>query len=141
VAFNYYEPFFEVKRKYNLDIYPSEDIKIAMVFSKMGLEEQSKQLLSEFKEYAENDQSIYKNLNLATYYSYIGETEMALDNLEVFAQQDNYHYWILLFLEMDPAMDTIKDLPRFKKIFSDLEKKFWDYHHRVEETLEEESLL
>ena len=64
-------------------------------------------------------------------YSYKGDTKKAIEQLELFSQQDNYDYWVIVFLKMDPLMDNIKDLPEFKKIFSDIENKFWKNHKQI----------
>ena len=92
-------------------------------------------------EYAENDRSIYKDLSLAVYYSYKGNTQKALEHLKLFSQQDNYHYWTILFLEMDPLVNNIKELPEFKQLMDAIEKKFWENHKKIKATLEEKKLL
>ncbi len=140
-AYVYYKRFIEIKEALNLDIYRGEDAKIAVVLSRMGLAEESEKYLLNFKEYAENDKSIYKDLSLAAYYSYKGDTEKAIERMKLFSQQDNYHYWIILFLEIDPLMDNIKDLPEFKKLFNDLEIKFWNSHNQFKASLEEKGLI
>ena len=140
-AYRYYKKFIEIREAYNLDIYRSENDKIGVVLSEMGLIEESKKIFKEFKNYAENDKSIYKHLNLAVYYSYMGETEKAIENMKLFSKQNNYHYWTILFLEMDPLVDNIKDLPEFKKTFSDIKTKFWTYHKQIKASLEEKELL
>ena len=140
-AYRSYKKFIEIREAYNLDIYRSENDKIGVVLSEMGLIEESKKIFKEFKNYAENDKSIYKHLNLAVYYSYMGETEKAIENMKLFSKQNNYHYWTILFLEMDPLVDNIKDLPEFKKTFSDIKTKFWTYHKQIKASLEEKELL
>jgi hypothetical protein len=42
---------------------------------------------------------------------------------------------------MDPLMDTVRDLPEFKKILSELESKFWKNHEQIKESLENKGLL
>ena len=73
----------------------------------------------EFKEYADNDQSIYKHLSLAAYYSYRNETEKAIEHLGLFSEEDNYFYWITIFIPIEPMFDNIKDLPEFKAIMNE----------------------
>ena len=65
----------------------------------------------------------------------------AIEQMKLFSQEDNYHYWILLFLKIDPLIDNIKDLPEIKKILSDIETKFWNYHNQIKDSLEEKGLL
>jgi len=73
----------------SLDIYRYENNKIAVVLSQVGLIEESKKYMEDYKNYAENDKSIYQQLSLATYYSYSGDTDKAIEHLKLFSQQDN----------------------------------------------------
>jgi hypothetical protein len=65
----------------------------------------------------------------------------AIENLRTFSQQDNYFYWLILFLEPDPLMDNIRDHPEFPEILEDIESKFMDYHDRIKDSLQEEGLI
>jgi TolB-like protein/class 3 adenylate cyclase/Tfp pilus assembly protein PilF len=140
-AYKYYKKFIEIKEAWNLSIYNSEDLKIAVVLDKLGLKEESERYFTKYKEYAENNQSIYRHMNLATYYSYKEETEKAIEHLELFSEEDNYFYWVLVFTDIDPLMDNIKDLPEYKKIMKKIDDKFWDYHNRIKSNLEEKDLI
>ena len=140
-AYDYYKKFIEIKEALNLDIYRGENAKIGVVLSKVGQTEESEKYFNDFLDYAENDKSIYKHLSLAVYYSYKGDTKKAIKQIKLFSQQDNYYYWIIIFLEMDPLIDNIKDLPEFKKILSDIEIKFWNSHKQIKASLEEKELL
>ncbi len=140
-AYYFYKKFVDAKETYQLSIFPSEDAKISIVYAYMGLNEESEQLLDNYFEYAQNNQSIYKNLSLASYYSVTGNTEKALEHLRLFKNEDNYFYWLTLFLEMEPLMDHIKDHPEFKKINKELIDKFWDYHAEIRTSLKEKKLI
>ena len=140
-ASQYYKKFTAIKKAYKLDMLPGEDVKIAVVFEKVGMKAESDALFNAYLEYAENDRSIYKDQSLAVYYSYKGDTQKALEHLKLFSQQDNYHYWPLLFLEMDPLVDNIKELPEFQQLMDGIEKKFWENHKKIKATLEEKKLL
>jgi len=140
-AYKYYQKFLAIKKAYNLEMYRAEDAKIGVVLSKLGLTDESKEKFRDYKEYADNDQSIYKHLSLSVYYSYQGDTKKAIEHLKLFSQQNNYHYWIILFLEIDPLVDNIKDLPEFKKILDDIKTKFGKYHEGIRESLKDKGLL
>ncbi|MBA7539879.1 hypothetical protein ES705_32164 [subsurface metagenome] len=140
-AYHYYKRFLEIKEAQNLDIYRYENDKIEVVLSKMGLIEESEKYFNDFKDYTENDISINRHLNLSMLYSYRGDTKRAIEQLELFLQQNNYDYWVTVFLKMDPLIDNIKDLPEFKKILSDIEIKFWNSHKQIKASLEEKELL
>jgi TolB-like protein/AraC-like DNA-binding protein/Tfp pilus assembly protein PilF len=140
-AYRYYKRFIETREAYQLDIYRYENAKIGLVLSKMGMKEKSDSFFVDYKVYAENDRSLYKHLSLAMYYSYKGNTEKALEELELFSQQDNYAYWTILFLKIDPLIDSIKDLPETRKLLNEMETKFWDHHRHIKATLEERGLI
>jgi len=140
-AFRYYKKFTDAKRAYNLKIYPSENAKTGVVYAEVGMIEESKLMFEEYKYYAENDHSIYKHLSLAMYYSYMNDSENAIEHLKLFSEQDNYFIWTILFLEIDPLVDNIKDLPEFKNIMKDLESKFWDSHNQMKATLKKKELI
>ena len=140
-SYRYYSKYNDIKKQYSLDILSGEDAKIALVYAEMGFKDESERLFNEYKIFADNDQSIYKHLSLAVYYSYHGETGKALEHLKIFSQQDNYFYWILLFLEMDPLVDNIRDLDEFSETMSEIESKFYEYHDQVRASLEEKGLL
>jgi len=140
-SYRYYKKFIDVKKAYKLQMYSSENAKIGLVYSKMGLAEESQELFKEHMDYADSDQSIYKYLSLAMYYSFENDPNKAIEHLKLFSDQENYFYWTILFLEMDPLIDNIKDLPEFKKVMKDIESKFWDSHYQMKATLKEKGLI
>ncbi|MGZ2371645.1 helix-turn-helix domain-containing protein [Ancylomarina sp. YFZ004] len=140
-AYKYYKHFIAAKEKYNLSIYPHEDIKIGLVLAKLGLAEESEKHFNDYFNYATKDKSIYKNLSLAMYYSQKGDAKKAIKHLELFSMEDNYQYWILLFLKIDPLIDNMKDEPEFKLILNKIESKFWKRHKQLKKSLDKKGLL
>jgi len=140
-AYQYYQKFLSMKTALNMDIYPFENAKIALVFSEVGLKEQSHTLLEEYLTASRQDNSIYKHLSLAAYYSYQNEPNKAIEHLKQFAQQGNFHYWIILFLKQDPLIDHIKDLPEFKRLYKEMEIKFWENHRELKASLKSKHLV
>jgi TolB-like protein/AraC-like DNA-binding protein len=139
-AYQYYKRFIELRETWKLDIYKPENLKIAIVLSKKGLDKKSEEFLKSFKNYADNDRSIYKHLSLAAYYSYGGDVQKAIEHVTLFSKEDNFQYWVLLW-EMDTAFDPVKDRPEFKKAMHDIETTFWDTHNEIKATLDEKGLL
>jgi tetratricopeptide (TPR) repeat protein len=139
-AYRYYTKFIELKERQQLDIYRTEDLKIAIVFSKMGMQEESEKYAKSFKEYADRDKSIYKSLFLSGYYAWRGDATKAIEQMKIFSEEDNFQYWILL-LPKDPSNESIKDLPEFKKVMKDIETRFWNNHKKLRTKLEDEGLL
>ncbi|MBN2598195.1 hypothetical protein [Labilibaculum sp.] len=85
--------------------------------------------------------SIYQNASLAVYYAQKGDTKKAIEHLDLFSKGNNYQYWFLLFFEIDPLVDNIKDLPEFKKIMKRMKTTFWNDHKKIKLSLEKKELL
>ena len=110
-AFDYYEKFVKAREINGLDIYPQEDVKIAFVYQNKGYEAQAAKFFNAYTGYCEKDQSIYKSASMAVKFAYEGKNDKAIKQLKVFATQDNYQYWMLLFLEKDPLIKGLKSQP------------------------------
>ncbi|WP_146192271.1 hypothetical protein [Marinilabilia rubra] len=140
-AFYYYEKFVNAREKFGLDIYPQEDVKISIVYRKKGLEAQAAKFFNDYTEYCKKDQSIYKSASMAVKYAYEGENGEAIEQLKIFATQDNYQYWILLFMELDPLIKPLKSHPEFDGIIQKIKDRFWEKHNILEKLLENKGLL
>jgi predicted Zn-dependent protease len=140
-AFYYYEKFVNARVRFGLDIYPQEDIKIAIVYHKKGLDTQAKEFFNTYAEYCEKDNSIYKSASMAVKYAYEGKNDKAIEQLKVFATQENYQYWILVFMEMDPLIKPLKNSPEFDKVMQKIESRFWDKQKKLKKLLEKKGLL
>jgi len=140
-ALIYYEKFVVARKKYNLDIYSNEDIKIGMVYEKAGLDEQASKFFASYAEHCENDESIYKPASIAALYTHEGKIDEAIEQLKVFETKSNYQYWILLFMEIDPVFKPLKNHPEFNEVMQKIEDQFWDRQHQLKKSLEEKGLL
>ena len=140
-AYKYYRRFIDIKEAYNLDMYNSENAKIGVVLSKMGQTEESEKYFNLYKDYAENDKSVYHDIGLSLYYSFHGDTAEAIRYLRSFSQEDNYFYWTLLFTDIDPLVDNIKDLPEYKALLTEIETRFWEKHAATRTEFEKKDLL
>jgi TolB-like protein/AraC-like DNA-binding protein len=140
-AYAYYEAFNRAREQYKLDIYPNEDAKIAVTCDKVGRKEEAKKYFDRFLLYAEQDHSLYRNLSISAYYAYHGDTVQALNYMELFTNESDFQYWILLFFEMDPLVDHISQLPEFKVLFKKITSTFWDQHEAIRSSLEKQGLI
>lgn len=140
-AYTFYKKFLEIRDVQGLVVYRHENAKIAVVMREMGLDEESDALFRDYMEYAENDQSVYKHLSLAMYHANRGDPDSALEHLELFSGQEHFHYWTILFLEMDPLVDPIRDHPEFSRVISKIKVSFWKHHRQIRESLEQKELL
>ena len=140
-AFTYYKKFVEARKQRSLNIYPQENAKIALVYKKMGLQEQAADFFKGYAEYCEKDQSIYKSASTAIKYAYEGKIEPGIEQLKVFALQDYYQYWILLFLEKDPLIKPLRSHPDYKETVQKIKDRFWENQAELRISLEEQGLL
>ena len=141
-AYSYFSKMTEICEDQGLDLYHGEKAKIGLILSKLGMEKESEVYFQEYLEFAENDPSIYRDLSLAVYYSYMGNTERALEHMELFSEQEKYPYWYILFLEMDdPLFENVKGNPEFQKIMREINVKFWKYHKEIKDSLKKKGLL
>ncbi len=139
-AFFYFKEFVTTREEYGLDIYLQENIKIALVYKKMGLESEAENFFISFSEYCKEDQSSYKSANMALKYAYEGKIDQAIDQLRRFSEVDNYQYWFLL-IEDEPLFEPLKSHPDFGDIIQKLKNRFWENQARLKEKLEKEELI
>ncbi|MBT8211207.1 MAG: helix-turn-helix domain-containing protein [Eudoraea sp.] len=140
-AFAYYAPFVKAREQYGLDIYNSENIKIGRVYEQMGLEEEAASFYESYAAYCDKDESIYKSASTAGKYAQQGEYDKAIEQLKIFAKQDNYQYWILLFMEKDPILEPLKRHPEFEGVMTKIKTRFWENQAKLKNSLEEKGLL
>ena len=140
-AYTYFKHFVDMRKSLNLNIYAHRDLEISYVFEQKGITDESQTLLKDFRFFAENEESIYQHMFMGLYYAYLGDKQQALKHLWLFTEEENFQYWIILFLPLDPVVDGIKDDPEFKAVMEKLEKKFWDSHAKTRSMLEEKDLL
>lgn len=140
-ALFYFEKFIKAKEKLGLNIYPNEDIKIGMVYKKMGLDEQAAPFFKAFADFCETDQSIYKSFSLATKYVQEGKNDQAIEQLKIFATQNNYKYWVLVFMDIDPTMNSLKSHPEFDEVMQNIKDRFWENQEKLRKSLEEQGLI
>ena len=140
-SYKYYKPFVDIRGAYHLNVYDSENAKIGFVFKEMGFIAEGDSLLERFRIYAENDGSVYKDINLALYYSTQNEPEKAIEHLKQFSGQSNYFYWTVLFTPIEPVFNNLKNYPEFLEINNVLEKRFTNWHNQIENSLKQANLL
>jgi tetratricopeptide (TPR) repeat protein len=98
----YFQAFIEARERYNLNIFRNIDGEIGFVFAQVGKHKESKEFMVKFRNYIDSNPTFAKNVELAMYYSYIGETEKALDHFEMYTKDDKVNYWSILFLKTEP---------------------------------------
>ena len=140
-AFQYYKEFVQAREENNLNIYFEENGKIGLVYEKMGLEEEAADFFKAYADYCERDESIYKSASMALKYAHEGKVGEGIEQLKVFATQDHYQYWILLFLEKDPLIEPLKSHPEYKETIQKIRDRFWEDQAKLKTSLEEQGLI
>ncbi len=140
-ALLYYEKYIDLLATNKIDLYPAENIKIAYTYDKMGFSKKAEQYLNKYIDYLENDESIYKEAGLAVLYLYKNEPDKAIEAYAEFGLQDDFQYWVLLFLKEDPLLKRLQSHPKYEETIKKIETQFWENHKRLKGTLEDEKLL
>jgi tetratricopeptide (TPR) repeat protein len=140
-AYYYYKKFNALREQRKLDVYKHENLTIGYVYEQMGFKKEAKELVESFRLYSQTDKSLYKDLGISMYYSYVGDTKKAIEHLKLFSKEEDYQYWVILFLYSDPIIKEIKELPEFKKIMKGMEDRFWERHKELEVILKEKELI
>jgi hypothetical protein len=140
-AFYYYDKFEKIKESNGLNMYPQENLKIGLVFDKMGLQGKAEGHYKAYAEYCENEQSIYKPVSLAMKYLYEENPNLAIEQLKLFATKNNYQYWVLLFIEEDPLMKTLKSHPEYHQVIQKIKDRFWENHNQLKKSLKDKELI
>jgi TolB-like protein/AraC-like DNA-binding protein/Tfp pilus assembly protein PilF len=138
-AHAYYEKYLSLKETYRIDLFSSEDLNIAIAMDKLGHHDKAIPFVKNFRTFAENDRSLFRNIFMASYYAYQKDNKKAMEYLKLFASGNNFQYRFL-FLETDPVFEDIKHLPEFKEVMRTINKKFKDTHEELKFTLERNPL-
>ena len=140
-AYRYYKRFVTVRQENKYGVFPQEYLKISDVFARMGETEKAAEFFALYADYCERDQSIYKGASTALKLAYEGKIEEGMEQLKLFATQDDYQYWILLFMEEDPLMKPLRTHPDYPETIQKIHERFWKNQAKLKVYLEENRLL
>ena len=140
-AFYYYNKFVKIKETNGLNMYPQENLKIGLVYDKMGMQDKAESYYKAYAEYCENDQSIYQPVSLAMKYLHEGKPNLAMEQFQIFATKSNYQYWVLLFLEEDPLIKSLKSHPDYDAVIQKIRDRFWENHNQLKKSLKDKELI
>lgn len=140
-AWEYYEKFVKYKEAWQLAIFPGEDVKIGYVLKKLDRVEEANKYFDRFLEYAQNDQTIYADLNMTAYYAATGEVKKGIEYMQKFTEQKDYLYWLVLFLDKDPIMLELSSDPAYDDIVKDITENFWTQHKETRRMLEDQGII
>ena len=67
-----------------------------------------------------------------------GDKDAAIDALQQFAnEEDDYFFWIVIFLRHDPILQSLSDHPKYEAIMSQLDQQFWSGHEQLKNDLKD----
>ena len=125
-------------KRFGLDVFKHEYLRIGMAYAKVGQMEKSKAYLEAYKDFADQNQTMYKDLFLASYYNYFGDAEKAATHLKRFVkEQKNYPYW-LLFMDTDPTSSSMTKNAACNAALKEIKRKFWEEHEALKDKYIEE---
>jgi len=140
-AYRWFSILLMVREQLGLSAYTGEDAKIAETLQRIGMHKEAAQLFENYRRWAEENESIYKDLSLSVYYSATNDKQQALAHLKRFSELDHYHYWILLFLKIDPLYDNLQDEAEFHRMLQVIEDRFLKTQASFKKRLTEQGLL
>jgi TolB-like protein/AraC-like DNA-binding protein/Tfp pilus assembly protein PilF len=136
-----YTHLLEKKKQYKLNIYPEANLNIAVVYRENGKKAASDSLAEAYRLFVEADNSQYANLNKAFLAAYNKDYKMAVSFLKQFSKEEDYFYWILLFLDKEPLFQPIIDEASFQRINKRIARKFWKKHEKLKQELLAKGLI
>jgi len=140
-AYHYYEKLVKRRSENNLEVFTGENGKIALVYEKMGFNEEASFFFKSYAEFWKKDPSIYKSLNMANVYTYEGRFDLAIEQLKTFATEDNYQYWVLLFLKNDPLLKPLKSHPEYEFVLKKIKDHFLENQVNLKKSLKHKGLI
>jgi TolB-like protein/AraC-like DNA-binding protein/Tfp pilus assembly protein PilF len=140
-AYKYYEIFNTIKNKRKIDLYPHEDLKMAICYEKMGFLKDAKQFYDIYATYCENDKSIYQSASLACKHIYDGNNDDAIAQFKIFSGKSNFQYWMVVFLEQDPLIKKLRSHDEYQTTIKSIKDKFWEDHREIKKTLKQNNLM
>lgn len=139
-AFKYYQIFLTLRERFQLEIYQEDFLDAGIVYTRKGLKKEGEACVKRYKDFADQDKTIYRPLWLSMYYVYTGDDKKALEYLAQFSKEDKYVYWVLL-MENDPMLDHLKKNPEFQKVVKEIKDKFWRRNKEIKAHMEEKGLM
>jgi tetratricopeptide (TPR) repeat protein len=140
-AWIYYNKMITTEKALHLDIYRGEYLNVGFVLRQLGRNVEADEYYARYFEYANEVESIYNDLMFAAYYSVKGDTDQAIQYLKDFSEEENYHLWLVMFLDKDPILLKMSGHPDFKKTVKKIKDKFWSRHREIKKMLEEKEVI
>ena len=139
-SFFYYKKFKELQKN-QADLYPWENLKIGIVYEKMGYQDDAKEFVNTYRNHCDVDRTTYQPASLAMLYIYEQKFDEAIEQFQKFSYESNFHYWMILFLESDPLLKQLKSHEAYESTMQKIRDQFWEQHEEIKKMLDEKNLL
>jgi hypothetical protein len=67
-----------------------------------------------------------RSVRMVSKYAQEGKNDQAIEQLKIFATQDNYKYGLLVFLEIDLLIKPLKNHLEFEQVMQKIKDCFWE---------------
>jgi len=141
LAWDHYRRFFALEAAAGLDMYPDADINVAYLLEQLGRPDEAVAYRERYLAHLQEDESIYRDLGFAVYYAAKGENDQGIASLRAFAEQEDYQFWFVMFLDEDPLLQRLATDPDYSAIIAHIRKKFWTQHQKMRGVLEAEGVM
>jgi len=128
-----YDSALNMMHRFKMDILKPGYLRIGITYNLTGDSVKGRYYIDEFKHFVDEDQSIYKDLNLAMYKLHMGQKQEALDLITNFANTHDYFLSMLLLFPDDPLADSIRNEKAFDSAMKKMTANFWRMHQRLDE--------
>jgi TolB-like protein len=85
--------------------------------------------------------SDYAHYDLAGVQAFRGEKKKAYGNLEILLKKEQFPHWFAILVQIDPLFDNLRGDKRFEEFVNELQIKYLKEHERVNNWLQEQSIL
>jgi TolB-like protein/AraC-like DNA-binding protein/Tfp pilus assembly protein PilF len=140
-AFYYFRKVVNQREALNLDLFKAENLKIAVVYERLGEQEQAQKLFRAYANFYQEDETVYQHFYEALDHFRKKEKEEGLKDLRAFASKENYQYWIIVFLKADPILKEYQADQEYQEVRDLIVRRFWENQKRLEEDLQSKGLL
>lgn len=136
----FYDKLLRSIDKNNLNFFDPELSKIGFVMQQVGDEEKAKYCFDRFSEFAQSDDSDFKEYYLASHYAIHGDVNEGVGHLKEFSGRNPMDHVKVLMLKEEPVIKLLSAHPDFSTTIQDIESSFWNNHDLLESKLNREGL-
>jgi len=139
-AYSIYKKWFEISGNSVADYTGLASGRLAVIFKELGESQNAQMQINNYRVFGESKDSDLSSFILTGYYSFTGDTTKALEQLKITSQY-NHVYNHILKLKDAPLYDSLRDLPKFQQILSEMESRWYARRDSIKVVFENKGLL